>query len=85
LKNFLFFINEDYLFKGSSKKKWLHSFVRPIKTMTTTTTTTTSSVTPYGLPSVFSCAGRVNGYYADPVHCHKFHYCATGIEENNFY
>lgn len=53
--------------------------------MTTTTTTTTSSVTPYGLPSVFSCAGRVNGYYADPVHCHKFHYCATGIEENNFY
>jgi hypothetical protein len=47
---------------------------------TTTTTTTTAPITPFGLPSIFTCAGRANGYYPDSVHCHKFHYCATGIK-----
>ena len=27
---------------------------------------------------MFTCAGRMNGYYADPIYCNKFHYCATG-------
>jgi len=84
---FLFCIHQDCLSKGSSKRKWLHLFTRPvIKTTTTTmtTTTTTTSTVPVGLPSVFSCAGRANGYYPDPVHCHKFHYCATGIEQKSF-
>jgi len=71
------------IFKGSSKKKWFHPFTRSVVKTTTTTTTTTapsSSAVPFGLPSIFTCAGRANGYYSDPVHCHKFHYCATGIE-----
>ncbi|CAF3190548.1 unnamed protein product [Rotaria socialis] len=78
---------------ASSHKKWLHSFTRAVvksTTTTTITTTATTSTTPsttistttpatsFGLPSIFSCAGRLNGYYADPVHCNKFHYCATG-------
>ena len=67
---------------GSSKRKWFHSYTRGVlKTTTTTTTTTMTTPTlPFGLPSIFTCAGRTNGYYADPVHCHKFHYCATGTE-----
>ncbi|CAF1128570.1 unnamed protein product [Adineta ricciae] len=64
---------------GSSKRKWLHSYTRAVvKSTTTTTTTTTTTAAPFGLPSIFTCAGRTNGYYADPVHCNKFHYCATG-------
>ena len=72
----------DLIWTGSSKKKWLHSFARPVARTTVTTTSTTSTSTtpalPFGLPSIFTCAGRSNGYYPDPVHCHKFHYCATG-------
>jgi hypothetical protein len=83
---FLLFVYEDYLFTGSSKRKWFHSFTRAtMKTTTTvpttTTTTTVAAATPFGLPSIFTCAGRTNGYYADPVHCHKFHYCTTGIKK----
>ncbi|CAF2947672.1 unnamed protein product [Rotaria sp. Silwood2] len=65
---------------GSSKKKWIQLFTRPVITTTTTTTTTTSakSTVPFHVPSIFTCAGRSNGYYADPIHCHKFHYCGTG-------
>jgi len=81
-KNFFLCIKIIY-FKGSSKRKWLHAYTRPF-IKTTTTTTTTTPATPLGLPSIFSCAGRANGYYPDPVHCHKFHYCATGIEKNVF-
>ncbi|CAF0736401.1 unnamed protein product [Adineta steineri] len=62
---------------GSSKKKWF-PFTRSVLKTTTTTTTTSTQAVPFGLPSIFTCAGRSNGYYADPVHCHKFHYCATG-------
>jgi hypothetical protein len=59
---------------SSSKQKWLQFFTRPgVKT----TTTTTTASTPI-LPSIFTCAGRVNGYYSDPVQCNKFHYCGTG-------
>jgi hypothetical protein len=79
---FFSFLYEYYLFIGSSKRKWLHSYNRAATktTPTTTTTTTAAPATPFGLPSVFTCAGRANGYYADPVHCHKFHYCTTGIK-----
>ncbi len=51
----------------TSKKKWLQ-FTRSVIKSTTTPS----------LPSIFTCANRVNGYYADPVQCHKFHYCGTG-------
>jgi hypothetical protein len=55
----------------SSKRKWLQ-FTRSVMKTATTPGTATSS-------SVFTCANRVNGYYADPIHCHKFHYCGTGV------
>ncbi|CAF3864024.1 unnamed protein product [Rotaria magnacalcarata] len=65
----------------SSKKKWLQLYTRSVLRTTTTSTTTTTTTTPklpFALPSIFTCAGRSNGYYADPVYCHKFHYCGTG-------
>jgi len=64
---------------GSSKNKWFQLFTRPV----IKTTTTPASL--FSLPSVFTCAGRVNGYYADPVHCHKFHYCGTGMSIDFFF
>ena len=78
---FLFVILNLLLkFQGSSKKKWLHLFTQTAPTITTTTTTTTASTPnlPFNLPSIFTCSGRTNGYYADPIHCNKFHYCGTG-------
>ncbi|CAF0885813.1 unnamed protein product [Adineta ricciae] len=64
---------------GSVKKNWFQLFTRPIMKSTIVTTTTTAPVPITSmLPSMFTCASRVNGYYPDPVHCHKFHYCGTG-------
>ncbi|CAF3963307.1 unnamed protein product [Adineta steineri] len=59
---------------SGSKQNWLQLFTRSV----IKTTTTTSQTTPLSLPSIFTCAGRINGYYSDPIHCHKFHYCGTG-------
>ena len=73
VNNLLFFNQLIWIFIGSSKQKWLQLFTRSV------IKTTTTSPLPFALPSIFTCAGRVNGYYADPVHCHKFHYCGTGI------
>ncbi|CAF3842460.1 unnamed protein product [Rotaria sordida] len=50
---------------GSSKKKWFQLLTRPvIKTTTTTTTTMTAPTIPFLLPSIFTCAGRVNGWHS---------------------
>lgn len=69
--------NSKSIDSSSSKQKWLQFLTRP-GVKTTTTTTTTTVATPSNIPSIFTCAGRANGYYADPVHCNKFHYCGTG-------
>lgn len=68
----------SFSFLGS-KSKWFDTFTRSVIKTTTTTTTTTSR------PSIiFTCAGRANGYYPDPIYCNKFHYCATGKCSRSF-
>ncbi|KAI0214238.1 Acidic mammalian chitinase [Lamellibrachia satsuma] len=49
-------------------------------TTTTSSTTTTTTTTAAGSVTVFSCASRPNGYYANSADCGKYYWCVNGIK-----